>query len=78
MVHDSNTSKHTSQFQFSEVLVEAGVWLETRVSLFQDVKSHLKAATYEPSISLFTLRVLPVLSFYLEKKKLLHLIKIVS
>lgn len=51
-VQNPITSKHTSQFQLSEVLVEAGVWLETRVSLFQEVKSHLKGATCEPFISL--------------------------
>lgn len=53
VVQNPITSKHTSQFQLSEVLVEADVWLENILSLFQEVKSHLKSATCEPFISLY-------------------------
>lgn len=48
--------------------------------LFQQVKSHLKGATYEPFISLSTPGVLSVLCFYSKDtyfQKTLHLIEIV-
>lgn len=58
-VFNYNRIKHTPQCQFSEVLVEE-MFDSKPEFLFQQVKSHLKGATYEPFISLSTPGVLSV------------------